>query len=298
MSICLLFSQTVGRNGVHAVCARTLPTAAIHARKMKQRSLTEFFGAHAGAGVGAGAGAGAGGHQGADNAAATLTALYTPKVTGRNHYAIRKKDYNPTGAEAQAFFNITELAGTFLTKGRRVLLDKFTRMAAHTIVAGTRQQKQRQAMARKYRGVAIFHGAELPPLQQLVAFCRPDKKLASYFSIMGQLSYFCHEKLGRSVTYGDLGYMVHPLSPTERRACSASEHDTVFSVFMEWCQQARDAAAYSPTVIDKYRRTEVKSRSGRDGSEDVVVVAAEYSASTAFNRAKAWQLVVAAYANG
>ena len=123
---------------------------------MKQRSLTEFFGAHAGAGVGAGAGAGAGGHQGADNAAATLTALYTPKVTGRNHYAIRKKDYNPTGAEAQAFFNITELAGTFLTKGRRVLLDKFTRMAAHTIVAGTRQQKQRQAMARKYRGVAIF----------------------------------------------------------------------------------------------------------------------------------------------
>ena len=206
-------------------------------------------------------------------------------------------DYNPTGAEAQAFFNITELAGTFLTKGRRVLLDKFTRMAAHTIVAGTRQQKQRQAMARKYRGVAIFHGAELPPLQQLVAFCRPDKKLASYFSIMGQLSYFCHEKLGRSVTYGDLGYMVHPLSPTERRACSASEHDTVFSVFMEWCQQARDAAAYSPSVIDKYRRTEVKSRSGRDGSEDVVVVAAEYSASTAFNRAKAWQLVVAAYAN-
>ena len=75
------------------------------------------------------------------------------------------------------------------------------------------------------------------------------------------------------------------------------QHGTVFSVFMEWCQQARDAAAYSPTVIDKYRRTEVKSRSGRDGSEDVVVVAAEYSASTAFNRAKAWQLVVAAYAN-
>ena len=126
-----------------------------------------------------------------------MRAMYTPNVTGRNHYAIRKKDYNPTEAEAKAFFNITEVVGTFLTVGRRVTGNTFTRMASHRIVAPTRQQSQRQAMVRKYRAVATHHKAKVPPLEQLIAYRRPDKKLASYFSITGQLSYFCHMVLGR-----------------------------------------------------------------------------------------------------
>ena len=226
-----------------------------------------------------------------------MRAMYTPNVTGRNHYAIRKKDYNPTEAEAKAFFNITEVVGTFLTVGRRVTGNTFTRMASHRIVAPTRQQSQRQAMVRKYRAVATHHKAKVPPLEQLIAYRRPDKKLASYFSITGQLSYFCHMVLGREVTYGDLGYIVHPLSQTERELLGAREHDTVVSAYVEWCQQARTREARSAGVIAKYIDSGKKTRTGRDGREEVLVVANRYSGSTVFNRAKAWQLVVAAYAN-
>ena len=49
--------------------------------------------------------------------------------------------------------------------------------------------------------------------------------------------------------------------------------------------------------MTKYMEANKKTRSGRDGTEEVLVVAGKYSASTVFNRAKAWQLVVAAYAN-
>ena len=264
---------------------------------MQQRALTEFFGARPGVGGGGGADGGGGGDARVADGSDTMRAMYTPNVTGRNHYAIRKKDYNPTEAEAKAFFNITEVVGTFLTVGRRVTGNTFTRMASHRIVAPTRQQSQRQAMVRKYRAVATHHKAKVPPLEQLIAYRRPDKKLASYFSITGQLSYFCHMVLGREVTYGDLGYIVHPLSQTERELLGAREHDTVVSAYVEWCQQARTREARSAGVIAKYIDSGKKTRTGRDGREEVLVVANRYSGSTVFNRAKAWQLVVAAYAN-
>ena len=226
-----------------------------------------------------------------------MTAFYAPKVTGRNHYAFQKEGYNPSLSEAVAFFNITELVGTFLTVGRRVIRDTFTRLSSEKIVTGTLQQLQRQAMVRKYRHVAIQHGVKVPPLDKLVAYRRADKKLASYFSIIGQLSYFCHEELGREVTYGDLSYIIHPLSAAEREELGAHDHATVFSVFMEWCQQARIEAAGSAAVMTNYLASVKKTRTGRDGSEEVLVTAARYSASTVFNRAKAWQLVAAAHAN-
>ena len=102
---------------------------------MQQRALTEFFGARPGVGAGGGADGGGGGDARVADGSGTMRAMYTPNVTGRNHYAIRKKDYNPTEAEAKAFFNITEVVGTFLTVGRRVTGNTFTRMASHRIVA-------------------------------------------------------------------------------------------------------------------------------------------------------------------
>lgn len=266
---------------------------------MEQASIDDLFQSHRPAAGAAGAGAGPGAGAGADVEAAVLdpvAVLYTPRNTNASHYAYKAESHNPTPEAAIALFNITEVVGSFATSGARRIPIKLQQynMAVIPAEQRTRSQQRRRAMVLKYTDVARLHGAGLPRDANLRALLQPPDNLQQHLSSIGQLSYFCVTALERGVTYGDLGYLLDPLTGPESRAMDVPEYTTVFDAFMKWSNQRRSAAAHSATVEETYASTVGKSRTGRDGTEAVTVSDEDFRPQTYFNRCKAWQYVAGA----